>query len=554
MVRRWFAAGVILLLLPACASAAELVATVDHNRIGKDDMILLAVRLTGGEGNFQLDTSPLDKDFYVIPKGSGQKTGEWRELRFQLGPKHTGALTIPPLTASVDGQTLTSQPFTVTVLNQSGSVDDARLWIETHVDRTSVWQRQQVVYRFTILSTNPIVSPRLVPPDFSGFQVSTIKEKAAGERIVGGRRVQTVDYAYLLFPKQAGELSIPGPVVKATLVQSVKSWRVAAGQASIGDEKHVFRSKTATGATLSLHVRPLPVAAKALPVGMLTVHSGISETQIIAGEPLTWTVKVQGRGVASDDLPDLKPLMRLGGSFKTYAETPDVSLDKRQSGLMSAMVWRQVVLPQHAGALTLPAITLSYFDPAQGRIEKAEAPAVRLSVSPPLKHQGEVVFRADPSRHGYAGILVQGSSPWWKWIAVAMALLWLVTLSLWLLPGRGIAAWLRSRKHLRASMRQVLSARDAFEQFARIKELFGLPSRLSPLGLLELHPELRGEGVGTWLERLEQGRYASGDTPPPVLDDREVRRMRAKIRGRGRAASAVFNPSEFGRIGAGKAG
>ncbi len=549
MVRRWLAAGAMLLLLPAYAAGAELEATVDHNRIGKNDMILLAVRLTGDDGNFQLDTSPLDKDFYVIPKGSGRKAGEWRELRFQLGPRHAGALTIPSLTATLHDQVLTTRPFTVTVLNQAGSVDDARLWIETHIDHAAVWQRQQVVYRFTVLSTNPIMSPRLVPPDFSGFKVTAIKENVPGERVVGGRRVQTTDYAYLLFPKQSGDLSIPGPVIKATLVQTAKSWRVAAGQASIGDEKHVFRSKTATGATQDLHVRALPAAAKGLPVGVLSIHSGISEAQAIAGEPLTWTVDVQGTGVSSEYLPDLKPMMKLGGSFKTYTETPDISVTKRLSGMVSSMIWRQVVLPQNAGGLSLPAITLSYFDPVHGRIAEVTAPAVQLTVSPPRQQEGEVVFRADPTRRGYGGLLMQGISPWWKWIALAMALLWLATLALWLLPRRGIAGWFRGRKQRRASMRQVLSARDAFEQFARIKAMLGLPARLSPLGLLELYPQLHDERIGSWLERLEQGRYAAGDAAPPVLDDREVRRIRAMISERDVAVPRVFQAREFGRIG-----
>lgn len=538
-----------LLLFPASGMAAELVATVDHNTIGKDDMIMLSVRLTGDDENFQLDTGPLNKDFYVIPKGSGHKVGEWRELRFQLGPKHPGVLVIPQLTASLNGQTLTTQAFSVTVRNQSGSVDDARLWIETHIDPSSVWQRQQVVYRFTILSTNPIVSPQLVRPDFSGFRANVVEENTPGERIVDGRRVQTADYVYLLFPQQPGDLSIPGPVFKATLVQTAKSWRVAAGQASIGDEKHVFRPKTATGAAQTLHVRALPVAAKGLPVGVLSVHSGISEAQAIAGEPLTWTVKVEGEGIPGEDLPDLKSLMKLGGSFKIYAETPDISMIKRQTGLIASAIWRQVMLPQKAGPLSLPPIEIAYFDPVKGRIEKVVSPPVNLTVAPPRQDEGEVVFRADsPSAVSGVG-LVGHASRWWKWVAVAALFLWLMTLALWLLPGRGIAAWFRAGKQRRASMRQVLAARDAFEQFARMKIMLGLPARLSPLGLLEMHPQLRDEPIASWLERLEQGRYSGGDAPPPVLDDREVRRVRAKIAGRNVAASGGLNPREFGRIG-----
>jgi BatD DUF11 like domain len=539
-----------LLLCPASAMGAQLVATVDHNTIGKNDMILLSVRLTGGDGDFQLDTSPLDKDFYVIPKGSGRKTGEWREKRFQLGPKHTGVLTIPSLEASWDDQTLTSQPFQVTVQNQTGSIDDARLWIETHVDRTSSWQRQQLVYRFTVFSTNPVVAPQLAPPDFSGFEVNAVEENTPGERIIDGRRVQTENYVYVLFPKQTGELTIPGPVVKATLVQTVKSWRVAAGQASIDDEKHLFLAKTAVGSTQNLHVRPLPAAATSLPVGMLSVHSGISEAQAIAGAPLTWTVKVQGSGVSSDYLPDMQPLMKLAGSFKIYSETPDISLVKRQSGMTTTAIWRQVMLPQKAGAISLPAIKISYFNPQDGRIEQAATPAVNLTVAPPQQDQGDVVFQAGPSMLGHGVSLVRNTSRWWKWVAMIVSLLWLLTLALWLLPGRSFGAWLRNRKMRKASFRQVLSARDAFEQFTRLKVMLGLPARLSPLGFLDICPQLKDTQVGPWLEHLEHGRYAEGEPPLP-LDDRTIRQIRVIVERRNAVTPTYFSPKAFGRIGAG---
>jgi len=550
VVKRWLFVGMALLLFPAYAAGAELVATVNHNRIGKDNLVMLSVRLTGSDAHFQLDTSPLDKDFYVIPKGTGRKPGEWREKRFQLGPKHAGVLTIPALQVSLNGQTLLSQPFQITVLNRSGNIDDTHLWIKTHVDRTTAWQRQQIVYRFTVFSTNQLVSPRLFPPDFSGFTVDVVKKNVPGERIIGGRRLQTANYVYALFPEQSGKLSIPGPVIKATLVQSVKNFRMAAGQASIDDEKQKFLFKSAVGEAQSIQVRPLPAAAMSLPVGVLKVHSGITETQAIAGEPLTWTVKIQGTGISSEYLPDLKQMMTLGKSFKVYPETPDISQIKRRSGVITDAIWRQVILPQKQGALKLPPISLSYFDPENGRIERAASPAVDLAVAPPRQHQGDVVFQANSAMAGHGEQLVLNASRWWKWIAVAALTLWLMTLALWLLPGRGLAAWFRNRKTRSASLRQVLSARDAFEQFTRLKVMLGLPPRLSPLGFLDMYPQLKDSQFGPWLERLEHGRYAAGEEPP-ALDDRAIRQVRSMIE-RHEASPSRFIPASFGRIGSGR--
>ena len=548
-MRKWLFAWV-LLMIPVCAQGAELVATVNHDTIGKNEMILLSVRMTGSDAGFKLDTSPLDKDFYVTPSGSGHVAGSWREKRFQLGPRHTGVLPIPSLSATFQGQTLKSQTFTVRVRNQPGNIDDARLWIETHVDRNIAWQRQQVVYRFTVYSTNPMVSPHVTRPDFQGFQVQIVEENTPGEQIIAGRRVRTAQYVYLLFPKQAGNLRIEGPTMKASLQETVMGIRMAAGQASIGDEKQIFRTKVAQGPVQQLRVRALPPAAASLPVGVVRLHSGITEAQAIAGEPLTWTVTIQGLGISGEEMPDLKSQMKLDGSFKVYAETPEISLDKKPSGMVAKAVWREVMLPQKPGALSLPPIAISYFDPQLGSIDRVVAPAINLKVSPARQSEAHVVFQADPSRSGYGAHLLPNTSRWWKWIAAMATLLWLLTLALWLAPMRRIRTWLRRGKERGASYRRVLAAPDASEQFVRLMAMLGLPERLSPLGLLEMYPGLQGGEIGEWLVGLERGRYAAGERPPP-LDDRAVRRIRALVGGR-QTASPAFYANQFGRIGAGR--
>jgi hypothetical protein len=109
---------------------------------------------------------------------------------------------------------------------------------------------------------------------------------------------------------------------------------------------------------------------------------------------------------------------------------------------------------------------------------------------------------------------------------------------------------MRRGKERRASFRRVLAAQDASEQFVRLRAMLGLPARLSPLGLLEMVPELQGDAIGAWLVSLERGRYAAGERPPP-LDDRAMRRIRALLRRR-QPEAPVFYANQFGRIGAGR--
>ena len=112
-----------ILLAPAYAWGDELVVTANHDTIGRDQTVLLAVRHNGSDADFTVDTSSLQKNFYVVPKGSGHQAGKWLEKRFQLGPKHTGVLQVPALSITVQGKTLSSQSFRLTVLNKTGDIE-----------------------------------------------------------------------------------------------------------------------------------------------------------------------------------------------------------------------------------------------------------------------------------------------------------------------------------------------------------------------------------------------------------------------------------------------
>lgn len=540
----------VLMLLAVPARADELVVTSDHSMIGRDKTFQLAVRLNGSDADFDLDTSPLQKDFYVIPNGSGHQTGKWMEQRFQLGPKHAGKLQVPALTATRDGRHFSSHPFTVSVAATPGDVDDARLWIETHVDRNTAWQRQQLVYRFSVFSTNDMVTPRLIPPDFSGFNVVPVQENVHEQRIMEGIRVQVTHYKYLLFPQQSGDLVIGGPTMRATLLQTEKSIKGHAGMASFGDERKILRPKVAQAAALHIRVRALPAAAQALPVGHLSIRSGLSETSGYAGEPLTWTVTLHGHDMLGVSLPDIRQQMQVSASFKTYPEAPDISLEKDHDQAQATGVWRVVVLPQQAGEMSLPAIDLSYFNPATGRIEKVASRPINIRIAAARQTQNNDVFRADPMHVAKGLPVIGGYSGWWRWLALFLFLLWLATLVAWLKPVRHIRGFRSRQKGKRPNLRWVQTAPDALEQFARIKQFLDVPDSLSPLGLLHLLPGLEGSEVEDWLAHIEKSRYARGDLPAP-LNAAALKMMQGMVdhRRMAHASSAMLSAQEFGRIG-----
>ncbi len=536
-----------LLFAPAWAQGAELSAFVDHDTIALDHTLQLSVRLSGSDSDFQLDTTPLDRDFYVIVKSPTHKSGAWFEKHYQLGPKHTGTLTIPALHARHGGRTFVSRPFQVRMLARRGEVDDARIWIETRVNNRHVWQRQQVRYDFVVYSTDPFVGvPHLTPPGFTGFQVRVLRSKAAGERVIAGRRVRTLSYAYLLFPQRAGELRIDAPRIAAEVVQFARIRRIAAGMKSFGEKKRIVRFKRATGAVQKIEVEALPAAARDLPVGRLSLVSKVSEARVVAGEPLTWSLRLEGESMPAAALPRLGRFMEVSGDVKLYPEAPVVSERMDDRGLHSRVLWRVVALPQHAGVIDLASVRTRFFDPQRGRILRVRTEPVHLPVSPPAAPERKEVFRAAAPPAQAAVSTMAGVSVWWRRSALALLLLWVTTAGLWFMRGHRWSTTLQRRRLRRISRRRLDSASNSAEQFAALKELLGLPARISPLGMLEKYPELRQEAAGSWLLDLERGLYGSGDLPGP-LRGREIRNFLRLVRNRRAKAVPIFRAAEFGR-------
>jgi len=543
--------------LPAVAMGAAFSVSVDHTEIGHDHTFQLAARLDGSNDNFTLDVTSLEKSFYVTTERDTQQSGLWREKHYRLGAKRTGVLEVPALSIMFHGKKLVSQPFSVQVLGTDGEVDDVRLWVEDGVDHNHGWLRQQLVWHVTAFSTYPFTgTPDVHLPSFDGFDVQKVDSGVSGERVIKGRRLFIMTWRFLLFPKRSGDLRIAPPEVSVHVLRMVKTHRFAAGNPNFDAGEKREYSRKATGSEQHIRVRVLPLAAAKLPVGHLALSSDIPDTHTYAGEPLTWNIHLTGKGIRQSDMPDLWKRLLLEGAFSVVREKPLVFVRKDGHRISMEALYRIVLTPSTQGELRLPATSLSFFNPDHGRIEHALLDSRTLQVLSPRKasaDEGFEISHVDTHRgHGRENSVVV----WWKGLAIGMFVIWLVTVAAWFFFKRiSMTVCLPSRRHRirKHSLRRVLAARDAASQFVRMKDVLGVPERITPIGLLECFPDLRDGGgeITAWLEALERGCWQRGAMPPP-LDGKHIRDMARiiQISLQGDAmASETFNPADFGRIG-----
>ncbi|HEX4475010.1 MAG TPA: BatD family protein [Polyangiaceae bacterium] len=140
---------------------------------------------------------------------------------------------------------------------------------------------------------------------------------------------------------------------------------------------------TLKAASRSLEVRSLPLAGQPAAffgaVGHFDVRSSLSATNLRASEPVTLTVNVQGDG----DLDRVELAgIKSSSDFKAYP--PTSKIDARTPGKrLGRKTFEQVLIPLHGGALTVPSVTFSAFDPVAGDYKTVETAPFQVDVEGP---------------------------------------------------------------------------------------------------------------------------------------------------------------------------
>ena len=168
-----------------------------------------------------------------------------------------------------------------------------------------------------------------------------------------------------------------------------------------------------------------------------------SPTKLTAGDPITITMKVTGRGA----LDALKmPSFESWREFKQYPETASVK-HTDEIGLSGTKTFEKVVIPSNAEIKTLPEISYHFFDPLEETYKTLLQAPIALTVQPNLTAASQPTVIADTGIFSspqniatnivhikpHLGSLATSASPWltqswFLWIQLIPLLGWVSAL------------------------------------------------------------------------------------------------------------------------------
>lgn len=169
---------------------------------------------------------------------------------------------------------------------------------------------------------------------------------------------------------------------------------------------------------------PLEVIVKALPpappdfsgaVGEFTFVSKVIPTSAAVGEPITWTLELNGVG----NWPDVTGLPQREVSNDFQVVQPKSKRTMKDGTLFEGALTEDVVLvPTRAGSYRLAPVRFSYFDPKSGTYKTVTTESVTLTVTgapvpvqPPANSGAPVQFSLAPASTPSAAALPTATAP-----------------------------------------------------------------------------------------------------------------------------------------------
>lgn len=379
-----------LLLLPPIARGQEspITAAVNRTQYTTDDLVILTVTV--------VDESP-QQPRPILPPLEGLAVIEFDiatsvsmvngniqtevVYTYQLQPRRTGQLTIPPVTVKIDDQIYKAAPITIRVsqgtapapspgnavppsrITPPAGLEEHDFFAEATVDTSTPYIGQQVIYTFRFYQALKLYQrPQYEMPLFNGFDTVGLPVQEYNLDIEG-RTYLISEVRMALFPKTVGSVTI--------------------GSARLMIPGNFFEKplELYTGPT-ALQVKPLPNSAPPGfkgAVGQYQIEAQFSPQVAVVNQPATLSVAVSGSGNVHT-LPE--PIWPALNNWRSYDSASNVTTVMKDGQVTGTRVFERVILSDRVGDFVIPPTKLVYFDPAAGEYRTISSRSISGRIIP----------------------------------------------------------------------------------------------------------------------------------------------------------------------------
>lgn len=378
LVKRIYSMALTALLALACShSWATLTATADRTIIDSNETLQLLVRLDSQALMGEPDFSVIESDFEILStsrqqqysrvNGQSQSFTDWNLL---LAPKRAGRLLVPSIKYKKD----ISNAIEITVRKASAtSAVGQPVYTETIVDKSEVYIQEQLLLTHRLYTSVRLSDLGLDPLKVDDALMQKVSETQF-QKSIAGKNYQVVEIVYAIFPQASGKLQIPALRFSAYEASNNRF----GGFSTRGNR--IIRSTDAK--SIDVMARPAHIdIGDWMPASNIRLDQQWSSPldQLKVGEPITRNISITAKGLTGAQIMPLS----LGETddYKIYPDQPQLDDSADASGVTGIRRESFALVPNRPGEITLPPVTVRWWDSGKQRMQTAKLDAVTLQVA-----------------------------------------------------------------------------------------------------------------------------------------------------------------------------
>ena len=312
--------------------------------------------------------------------------------------------------------------------------------LEVDVSPKKVYPQQQVLVRLRISRGDQLENESITPFELAGAQVEKLSQRSH-QTVKNGKKQEITEIVYAVLPEKSGTIVIPQVRYHGEVMQGGITQR---NFGNLRDFVNLFQKRGrrifSTSEQQTVEVKPMPSGFKGwwLPADKLVIEEMWQPDPPLfrVGEPVTRTVAIFANGAFGNQIPEISFVYP--AAIKGYADQPVIETEKTSEGLKGMRKEKWALIPNQAGKIKLPGISVSWWDVSRDELRTAVIPSKIINVLPvpgsqpqntaletpvPQKNKTETAVLLEPVR--------AEKSFRWKNAAIVFALLWGLTMLLW---------------------------------------------------------------------------------------------------------------------------
>lgn len=384
-------------------------ARTDEVSISETEVFQLEIQ-TDQDIQSELDLTPLQSDFKIVGRGSSQSYHfdgknhiSQNSLILNLMPKRTGILTIPELTLGkekTNALQIEVRPNSNTLQMQNENA----VIIEAKPLSNTTYQGAGLVYRVKVFERIGLIKGAFQPPFLENAQIFPLGSYDLAQEQKDGALYQVLTQDYIIFPEKSGDnLTIEPAKFQGYYQKKVSTEQLLpfgfTDSFIYQPRSSIQKEFSVTAKPVQINVLPQPENTKNywwLPSTNVRLSEEWNQENLKVGEPITRQITLNADGVLGRMLPNLS--FTNTKDFKVYPEEAQKKERVDANGnLVGSEIQSFAFIPLHAGQVTLPALSVSWFDVNAGQMKKTTLPAKTFTIKPNPQYKTSVK-KQEPSK------------------------------------------------------------------------------------------------------------------------------------------------------------